>query len=347
MAMETDYQFDRFFELPMDKWDLFESVNLRRSKIILANDLNPVIDFFNANEVGVGARDAEQAAAELKLEKADKERLQALLRLRSYDVYTLRAALGGHLPPDQFERLILPETERRLLEEYTRDYTRALFALIFEDTGIHASDRKSIRDALEGSTRDIVQRNVMALAKKFSIQPEELVNYIAGLGEMLLAIAFYRRIFEGMKEPMKRFLMDIKALNEDKILAYRHIDLGRRTMTMMSYGAQTMKALDQYFNSFNDIGKIWENITPERFREVRSGIERQYPLIGSILCIWQVKIADWDLRFRDRHGRVKDSSTDQRATFFTERVIPNFERIETYLNSLNDLSRVLPQARRA
>ena len=63
MAMETDYQFDRFFELPMDKWDLFESVNLRRSKIILANDLNPVIDFFNANEVGVGARDAEQAAA--------------------------------------------------------------------------------------------------------------------------------------------------------------------------------------------------------------------------------------------------------------------------------------------
>jgi hypothetical protein len=108
-----------------------------------------------------------------------------------------------------------------------------------------------------------------------------------------------------------------------------------------------MRALDQYFNSFNDIGKIWENITPERFREVRSAIERQYPLIGSILCIWQVKIADWDTRFRDRHGRVKDSSADQRATFFTERVIPNFERIESYLNSLSDLSRVLPASRRA
>jgi hypothetical protein len=345
-ADQHQYQFDRFFELPLEKWDLFESVNLRRSKIILAADLNPVIDFFNANEVGVGARDAEQAASELKLDKSDKERLQVLLRLRSYDVYTLRAALGSHLTHEQFDRLVLPDTERRLLEEFTRDYTRALFALIFEDTGIAATDRASIRSALEGTTRDIVQRNVAALARKFSIKPEELVNYIAGLGEMLLAIAFYRRCFERSKEPMRRFLMDIKALSEDQVLHYRHIDLKRRSQQMLMWGAQTLKTLDDYFKSFNDIGRIWQDITPEKFREIRDMIERQYPMIGSVLCIWQVKINDWDQRFRDRHGRPRDSSGDQRATFFTERVTPNFERIEQYLTSIKDLGRVLPAVKR-
>src|SRR5438105_4964729 len=96
-------EFERFFELPLGRWHLFESVNLRGSKVVLASDLNPTIDFFNAAEVGIGGRNAEQAAAELNLQPHDKERLAAILRLRSYDVYTLRAALGNHLAPGQFE----------------------------------------------------------------------------------------------------------------------------------------------------------------------------------------------------------------------------------------------------
>src|SRR5271170_5502715 len=99
----------RFFELALNSWDLFESVNLRKSKIVLASDLNPVIDFFNASEVGIGGRTAKQAATELNLDALDERKLGALLRLRSYDVYTLRAALGELLPPERFAKLALPD----------------------------------------------------------------------------------------------------------------------------------------------------------------------------------------------------------------------------------------------
>jgi hypothetical protein len=326
--------YERFFELPLDRWDLFDSVNLRRSKIVLANDLNPVIDFFNAAEVGIGGRNATQAAAELNLDAFDQSRLAALLRLRSYDVYTLRAALGNHLSPASFDKLVLPETERSQLEEYTRDYTRALFALIFEDTGIEASNRQGMRDALEGSTRDVVQRNVLALAKKFAIAPHELVNYIGGVGEMLLAIAFYRRAFEANRPAMQRFLVEIKTLHENKFVCSRHMDLQQTSNMMLNLGARTVKTFEGYFRSFNGIGEIWENITPERFREIRDTVERQYPMVGAALCIWQVKMNAWNHRFHRPNRKATDNSPAQFAAFFSERIYPGFDKIAPYLDGI-------------
>ena len=329
----------KFFDLPLAKWELFDSINLKRSRIVLGSDLNPLIDFFNSADVGIGGRDAREAAAELNLADADRKRLEALLRVRSYDVYTLRAALGGHLTSERFEQLALPESEKRQLEEHTREYTRALFAIIFEDSGIEVSNRQAMRDLLEGSTKEIVQRNVMALAQKFAIKPTELVNYIAGVGEMLLAIAFYRRAFEFMRPELHGFLREIKSLHEHQFVVMQHPDVPQNTRTVMGYGARTAKTIDDYFESFQAIGKIWENLTPDRFRQIREAVERQYPIIGSTLCIWQVKLEAWNRRFHRTTRR--DHSPVQFATFFQERIFPNFDKITAYLDRIRNFDKSL------
>jgi hypothetical protein len=327
----------KFFDLPLDKWTLFDSTTLKSSRIVLGSDLNPIIDFFNSADVGVGGRDAHQAAAELNLSDPDRRRLEALLRVRSYDVYTLRAALGNHLSPERFEQLMLPEGERRQLEEHTREYTRALFTIIFEDSGIEASNRQAMRDLLEGSTKEIVQRNVMGLAQKFAIKPTELVNYIAGVGEMLLAIAYYRRAFDYTRLDLHTFIREIKTLHEHQFVVTQHPDLPQNTSKILALGARTSKLLDSYFDSFNGIGQIWENLTPERFRKIREAIERQYPIIGSTLCIWQVKLDAWNKRFHRTTRR--DSSPVQFATFFQERIFPNFEKIQVHLDRIRNFDK--------
>jgi hypothetical protein len=338
-APPVDQTYRRFFELPLAQWPLFDSVNLRLAKIVLGSDLNPVIDFFNSPEVGIGGRNARQAAAELNLDSFDQDRLAALLRLRSYDVYTLRATLGNHLSPDRFELLALPETEKLQLEEYTREYTRSLFTLIFEDTGVAAPNRQAMREMLEGSSRDIVQRNVLALAQKFSIKPTELVNYIAGFGEMLLAIAFYRRAFESSRPLLHGFLKEVKGLHDNKFLCSRHLDLHRSTQKMLHFGARTMKLMDGYFHSFNGIGKVWAELTPERFRQMRDDIEQNYPAIGATLCIWQVKLNAWNHRFHRPNRRASDNSAVQLAVFFQERIFPDFDKITTYLDRIKNFDR--------
>jgi hypothetical protein len=331
-----DESYRRFFDLPLNRWKLFDSVNLNQSRVVLASDLNPLIDFFNSAEVGIGGRDAKQASAELNLDQTDQRRLSALLQLRSYDVFTLRAALGAHLTPERFEQLVLPDGEKRQLEEYTRDYTRALFALIFEESGIEATNRQAMRELLEGSTKEIVQRNVIGLAQKFAIKPTELVNYIAGVGEMLLAIAFYRRAFEVSRPLMHRFLKELRSLHEHQFIGQQNLELQNNTKKVIAYGARTMKLLDGYFQSFNDIGKIWENLTPERFRDIRGAVESQYPTIGSTLCIWQVKLDAWNHRFHRALRKASDNSPVQFAVFFQERIFPNFEKIEFHLDRIRN-----------
>jgi hypothetical protein len=329
----------KFFDLPLDRWELFDSRTLRSSRIVLGSDLNPIIDFFNSADVGVGGRDAREAAAELSLPDPDRRRLEALLRVRSYDVYTLRAALGSHLSPERFEQLALPDSEKRQLEEHTKDYTRALFAIIFEDSGIEAGNRQAMRTLLEGSSKEIVQRNVMALAQKFAIKPTELVNYIAGVGEMLLAIAFYRRAFDYTRLDLHTFIREIKTLHEHQFVVTQHPDLQQNTRKILALGARTTKLLDDYFESFNGIGKIWENLTPDRFRQIREAVERQYPIIGSTLCIWQVKLEAWNRRFHRTTRR--DNSPAQFATFFQERIFPNFEKIQLQLDRIRNFDRAL------
>ena len=326
--------YERFFELPLDRWELFSSYTLKRARIVLISDLTPTIDFFNADEVGIGGRNAEQAAAELNLTDEDKAKLQAMLRLRSYDVYTLRAAMAEFLTPEQFERLQLPEDEKLKLEEYTREYTRALFKLIFEEGNVEARDRQSMRQLLEGSSREVVQRNVLELAKKFNINSENLVNYIAGLGEMILAIGFYRRSFEQDKKPLENFLLDIKQLHDDRTAFYRHPQLRPRAWEILQLGAETHRKLSAYFESYRDLGNIWTNITPDRFKILRDGIEAQYPAVGAALCIWQVKVASWTARFGERGTRRRESTMDQRITFVLERIAPKLNVLEKHLAAI-------------
>jgi hypothetical protein len=85
---------ERFWELPLDRWPIVDNLDLRKARVVLSADLTPVVDFFNDHSVGVGARDCTQTVDELPLGPSDQRVLGKLLRLGSYDVYTLRASLG-------------------------------------------------------------------------------------------------------------------------------------------------------------------------------------------------------------------------------------------------------------
>lgn len=326
-------EYDSFYQLPLGKWDIFDSVTLKASRVVLASDLKPVIDFFNNASVGVGARTAKQSADELKLAPDDRSKIEALLKLRSYDVYSLRAALGPYLSDEQLAKLRLPDAMRELLEGYTLEYTKSLFRMVFNE-GVQAKDRESMR-ALFGTGSEAAQRNLMLLARTFAINPDDLADYIAQLGEILVAISFYRRCFEVMDSEFREFLKDVKALSDDKQLQYRFLNICNNGGTMVQLGAFTVQVLRKYFDNFNNLGNIWPGMTADKFKTLKMNIEDQYPIVGAILCIWQVKIKAWMGRFRDHRGRVRESSGDQRATFFSEQIWPNFSVTETLLKRID------------
>src|SRR5690349_6213530 len=117
MAAKTD-PIDIFFEMPLNKWPIFDSKTLSNSKIVLLQDLKPVVDMFNADGVGIGVRTAAEVINEIGLNTHDRQRLISLMSARSFDVYSVRAALNDYLSDTELEQIKLPPKEQERLQGY-------------------------------------------------------------------------------------------------------------------------------------------------------------------------------------------------------------------------------------
>jgi hypothetical protein len=324
---------DAFFELPLEQWGMFDSPSLCQSKIVLLNDLQPVVDMFNDDGVGVGARTSTEIVTELRLSDKDRKRLVALLGARSYDVYSVRAAMSDQLSDEELERIKIPEAEKRRLQFYLNNYSRGLLNIILEGTDIEITDRSSLSSILEGHNREKVLRNLIDIANRLRIEPEEIVNYIGKLSEVILAISYYHRVYDNMIEELKELLLEVRKMQTDQALCLRFPGLKDDALEVLEYGRDTLGGLNEYFKKFKKVERFLDKeITPEKFRALREGVESHFRAIGSVLCFWQIKVDGWRHRFIDSRGRLKDSTSEQRYNYFKEELHYNIYLIQRTLD---------------
>jgi hypothetical protein len=73
---------------------MFENKSLSRSKLVIGYDMKPQLDMLNTEGMGQGLRDPLQAAVAMHLNDAERARKACLLKVTSFDVYSVRAALS-------------------------------------------------------------------------------------------------------------------------------------------------------------------------------------------------------------------------------------------------------------
>jgi len=332
---------DVFFEMPLNKWKIFDSKTLTNSKVVLLQDLKPVVDMFNAEGVGIGIRTAAEVIGELGLNDHDRRRLVALMSARSFDVYSVRAALNDFLSDSELVQIQIGKKEQERLQSYMNNYSRGLLKVVLEGTDTKVTDRSSLSSILEGANRGAVLKNLIDIAGRLRIEPSEIVVYISKLSEIILAISYYQRIYDGMLEDLRELLVDIKKLHEQNGLLMRFPGMKEETQEALTAGRKTIVTLNGYFDQFHKIEKFFDDITPEKFRSLRENVEIHYRAIGMIVCFWQIKISEWRRRFWDERGRRRDSTWEQRYNFFKDTVYHNLymidENVELIKNAKLDL----------
>lgn len=327
---------DIFFEMPLNKWAIFDSKTLANSKVVLLQDLKPVVDMFNASGVGIGIRTASEVMSELGLNEHDRRRLVALMSARSFDVYSVRAALNDFLSDDELEQIKIPAKEAERLQQYMNNYSRGLLKVILEGTDVKVTGRSSLSTILEGANRGAVLRNLIDIAGKLRIEPTEIVVYISKLSEIILAISYYQRIYDVMLPDLREMLVDVKKLHDEKGLGSRFPGIREETQVALDNGRQTIITLNGYFDQFHKVEKFFDDITPEKFKAMREHVEVHYRAIGMIVCFWQIKINDWRKRFWDDRGRRRDSTWEQKYNFFKDTIYHNLYTIEDNLDMLKE-----------
>lgn len=327
MAAKTE-SIDIFFEMPLNKWPIFDSQTLGKSKVVLLQNLKPVVDMFNAEGVGIGVRTAAEVISELGLNDRDRQRLVALMSVRSFDVYSVRAALNDYLSDAELEQIKLPPKEQERLQSYMNNYSRGLLKVILEGTDVKVTSRSSLTSILDGANREAVLKNLIDIASKLRIEPTEIVVYISKLSEVILAISYYQRVYDGLLADLRELLVDVKKLHEQTVLTVRFPGMREETQEALNAGRQTILTLNGYFDQFHRIEKFFDDITPEKFKAMRESVEIHYRAIGMIVCFWQIKINEWRKRFWDSKGRRRDSTWEQRYNFFKDTVYHNLYTIE-------------------
>jgi hypothetical protein len=327
---------DIFFELPLDKWPIFDSKTLAKSKIVLLHDLKPMVDMFNAEGVGIGIRTAAEVISEIGLNTHDRQRLVALMGARSFDVYSVRAVLNDFLTDSELEEIKIPKKEQERLQGYMNNYSRGLLSVILQGTDGKVTSRSSLSTILEGANRGAVLKNLIDIAGRLRIELTEIVVYISKLSEIILAISYYQRIYDSMLEDLRELLIDVKKLHDQSALTVRFPGLKEETQEALNSGRQTILTLNGYFDQFHKIEKFFDEITPEKFRGMRESVEIHYRAIGMIVCFWQIKINEWRRRFWDERGRRRDATWEQRYNFFKDTVYHNLYVIDDNISLLKD-----------
>lgn len=327
---------DIFFELPLNKWAIFDSKTLAKSKIVLLHDLKPVVDMFNAEGVGIGIRTASEVITEVGLNTHDRQRLVALMGARSFDVYSVRAALNDFITDAELEQIKIPAKEQERLQSYMNNYSRGLLSVILQGTDVKVTSRSSLSGILEGANRGAVLKNLMDIASRLKIEPTEIVVYISKLSEIILAISYYQRIYDALLEDLRELLVDIKKLKDQDALNNRFPGMREETAEALSIGRDTILTLNGYFDQFHKVEKFFDEITPEKFRTMREAVEIQYRAIGMIVCFWQIKMSEWRKRFWDDRGRRRDSTWEQKYNFFKDTVYHNLYTIHDNLELIKN-----------
>jgi hypothetical protein len=327
---------DVFFEMPLNKWPIFDSKTLSNSKIVLLHDLKPVVDMFNSGGVGIGIRTATEVISELTLNTHDRSRLVALMGCRSFDVYSVRAALNDHITDTELEQITIGKADQDRLQKYMNNYSRGLLKVVLEGTDIRITNRSSLSSILDGANRGVVLKNLIDIAGRLRIEPTEIVVYISKLSEIILAISYYQRVYDGLLPDLRELAADVKKLNEQTALTGRFPGLREETQQALDAGRLTIVTLNGYFDQFHKVERFFDDITPEKFRSLREHVETHYRAIGMIVCFWQIKINEWRRRFWDPNGRRRDSTWEQRYNFFKDTVYHNLYVIDDNIQMLKD-----------
>lgn len=308
-----------------------ETAVLRDARLIKNVNLETVVEFFRDAQTGSGQLLPSELAGHCgwageKLHP-DQATVQRLARLNSYDVYTLRIELRRiGVPVNDFSQLRLSDEKSRELAGYMQTFTRPLMQQVFGQSEAKVEDFNELLDMFKSPNKAEALKNLKLLAEKLQIELIEVPQFLEDYGDTFLSLAYFKECLDNIVPRVMDFLESVGELKGNYQL--------KNTpgfMSILEYLDTRLNAvitsITGRFESFDQHTKyLWENISAERFREVRGLITEHHATIGGVLCGLSVKMDAWDERF----GHIdRSAAVMRRSEFCIGEMRQGLERIES------------------
>lgn len=329
---EADAQFfadnDSLYVMPLRILPI-NSAPLQRARLVKDAYLESAVELFNNKDTGRGQLylselDEEMFSSDPDEMDTDISILQAMGRLHSFDVYSLRIGLReANIQVTSTDYLTLSDSKKSELTEHMKAFTLPLIKQVYGQTDVNVSDPSDIIKLFSDPDVETAVKKLKMLSKKLNIKLHDIPKFLEDFSDIYLSFAYFQQYLDEIAPRMIEFIDEIGMLKENWQMRQdpRLMDVCRSLENDMN---NLIAGVTGRFESFNkNTDQMWENITAERFEEVRGLIASHHATIGGVLCGLGSKMNLWRSAFptKDMGGPVS------RAELLLSDIVPGMDKI--------------------
>ena len=308
----SDYDKDSLHILPLAMIPL-QSNALSRARLVKNARLESMLEVFDNASTGSGQIDPDMIEQTFDIAQGeaidDARKIQALAKLNSFDVYSLRIRVRNlGIVVDDHEHLRLSAAKRSELTKYMLGFTRPLIRQIYGNNETNIEDISELIALFDNPDREEALNNLRLITEKLGIDLAGLPRFLEDYGDTFLSLAYFQDTHLSL-EP--QFLSIAAAINNirDNHQLRQNASLMHSMNDTLGDLRELKESIEALFDSFErESDKMWDDFSADTFRRVRLLIERNHTTIGAVLCGLSVKLGAWTRRFgTGDHGVLQQS----------------------------------------
>lgn len=325
---DQELDIDSLHILPLSIIPL-ETPGLARARLIKNSNLDSVIELYHDDAAGSGQLDPSQLGKVFNWKGAegyeDQRVISALSQLSSYDVYSLRIELRRlGIEVNDVDALKLSDQKKAELTGYMRAFTSPLLREVYGNADVDVNDFDHLLQMFANPDRKAAIENLKKMAERLDIEVFAVPAFLEEYADVFLSLAYYKHCLDDLIPKITSFLEAMRDLQNSHQMRSDAILMD--ACSTLSKGLNDITAsITGRFESFDRHSQsMWDNLSAESFRRVRSIIESHHTTVGGVLCGLWLKMSIWE----DQGGRRKRGGPVQRAEFIMSHMRSGMGRIK-------------------
>jgi hypothetical protein len=322
-----DSDMDSLFILPLSVIPL-ETPALQSAKLIKNVRLKSVVEIFSDSQSGSGQVDVEKLGAVFGWPDdqmhPDLGVLRRLALLPSYDVYSLRISLREHgIQVNDFSSLKLSPDKAKELTKYMVMFTKPLMRMVYGEEAVNIESYDDLLRLFRDPDVKKARARLEQMANSLNIDIMDVPRFLEDYGDTFLSLSFYRHCLDRLT-PYFTACVDSLAPIRTHFQLKQNYNLMKNCNVIEEVINSMSASITGRLEVFERRSReMWDNLTQEEFRSVKTMIEKYHVSIGAVLCGLTVKMNSFARTFPTKNsgGPVK------RADFMMSEMIQGIELI--------------------
>lgn len=322
-----DSDMDSLFVLPLSVMPI-QTKLLQSARMVKNSQLKSVVEIFRDDQAGSGQLDIESLPQKFDWPEGTIHPDHALLRrlalLSSFDIYSLRIALREQgIPVNDIASLRLSAEKRAELGRYMVTFTRPLVKLVFADTTDDITSFDDVMRLFQDPDVQKVRERLANMAKTLEVGMHEVPKFLEDYGDTFLSLSYFRHCLDRLTPYFAACIDALKMIRSSYQLKQNRNLMKVCDMIEAAMGSLHANITQRLQMIERRTTSLFENMTQQEFRAVRTLIEQQHVSIGATLCSLTVKMNSFARQFPHANagGPVK------RADFMQHEMIKGIEMV--------------------